>query len=340
MRSKKVIIDCDPGIDDSLALIYALNNPNFEVIAISLVAGNVAPEKGKDNVFRVLELLDRTDIPVWYGAEKPLKVEYTSAEDTHGQDGLGETFIPVNNEHKLVPWDKYKTLFTTFLDYGENVSFITLGPLTNMAHFFGQFPGFMSSVVDFTMMGGNYKSHGNCSQLAEYNFWCDPDAAEYMFPVFSHSNKKATVVPLDATRKIVLTDKIIDLIKHFNPKIGDFIYKITRFYMDFHKKYERIDGCVINDPLAISIAIHPEFVIKTINAYVDVVTEGKARGVMLVDKMNFYHKRRNARLVLDIDVEKFFTDYIATICQVSEEEVIKEAKARKINFNYKYPYEI
>ncbi len=133
-----------------------------------------------------------------------------------------------------------------------NTSVIALGPLTNIAFALKVNPNIGKHMDRFVSMGGTYKSHGNCSPVAEYNYWCDPEAASYVF-----ENLKQTIemVGLDVTREIVLTPTILEYCCQMNPEEGEYLKAITRFYFDFHWKQERILGCVINDPLAVAYFI-------------------------------------------------------------------------------------
>ena len=174
---RKVIIDCDPGIDDSLALLYALQHPDLEVVALTIVAGNVPVELGLENAFKILERLNRLDIPVYVGADKPLVRDFVSAQDTHGMDGLGESGITRSSSTQSQPQAAYDFL-ANYFQKNNDTSIIALGPLTNIALALRKNPNLGQHLNRFVSMGGSYKSHGNCSPVAEYNYWCDPHAAQ------------------------------------------------------------------------------------------------------------------------------------------------------------------
>lgn len=232
---RKVIIDCDPGIDDTLALSLAVKSPDIEVVAITVVCGNVPADIGTQNVLKCLERCDRLDIPVYQGMEKPLKQPFISAQDTHGMDGLGETNFPMILRKQAEPLHAVDFLADYFKEK-TNTSVIALGPLTNIASALKVNPNIGKHMERFVSMGGTYKSHGNCSPVAEYNYWCDPEAASYVF-----ENLKQTIemVGLDVTREIVLTPTILEYCCQMNPEEGEYLKAITRFYFDFHWKQER-----------------------------------------------------------------------------------------------------
>lgn len=307
MDKRKVIIDCDPGIDDSLAIMLALNSEELDVLGITIVSGNVHGEKGAKNALKILKKLDRLDIDVYIGEVDPIKRELITAEDTHGEDGLGETFLEDVTEVS------YKEGAVDFiidsLKSKEDVSIIALGPLTNIAKAIDKDKKAMNRLKELVLMGGAFKSHGNCSQVAEFNFWVDPHAAE---KVFNELNRNITMVGLDVTREIVLTPNYIEMIKQFNEPLGDLIVDITRFYVDFHWMQERTLGCVINDPLAVAYFIDRSLC-NGEEYYVDVVTEGKAIGMSLVDEGNFYRKEPNCLVLREVDSKKFMRMFLSRL---------------------------
>ena len=138
-------------------------------------------------------------------------------------------------------------------------------------------------------MGGNSEAIGNCSPVAEYNYWCDPDAAAICYDLFGKAGKKIEMVGLDVTRKIVLTPNILEYVCRLDPENGEFIRRITGFYMDFHWEYEKIIGCVINDPLAVAYYIDRSLC-GGFDSYTAVATDGICRGQTVVDSMDFWKK--------------------------------------------------
>ena len=246
---KKVIIDCDPGIDDSLALILALNSPELDVIGITTVSGNVKSDQGARNALKVLRLMGREDIPVYIGEEIPLERELVTAQDTHGEDGLGET----DYKEADVEINYGGVDFILNSARNESISIIALVPLTNLAKAIEKDNVGFNMISEIISMGGAFKSHGNCSQVAEFNYWVDPHSVR---EVFEKSTVPFSMVGLDVTREIVLTPNIIELINQIGGDLANFIVDITRFYIDFHWKQERTLGCVINDPLAVGASLN------------------------------------------------------------------------------------
>ena len=315
MDKRKVIIDCDPGIDDALAIILALKSKEIEVVGITTVSGNVESLQGAKNALKVLKLLGRLDIPVYLGESKPVKRELVTAQDTHGEDGLGETFLEeVSSEY--IRENGVDFILNTLKNH-ENVSIIALGPLTNLCRAIEKDSETFHRVKEIVSMGGAYKSHGNCSPVAEFNYWVDPHGAREFLKKF---NGEFTMVGLDVTREIVLTPNLREMIHQFNDEIGDFIYDITRFYVDFHWEQERTLGCVINDPLAVEYFINRELC-EGFKAYVDIACEDISMGQSGVDVADFYKKRKNVFVLDKVNSKEFMVSFLNKIFPSHKEDI-------------------
>ena len=169
-------------------------------------------------------------------------------------------------------------------------------------------------------MGGTFKSHGNCSPVAEYNYWCDPDAAALVYATTHEIGKKIHMIGLDVTRKIVLTPNLFEYICRLNKETGEFIKKITKFYFDFHWEWEHIIGCVINDPLAVAYFLNPA-ICEGFESYVQIETTGISLGQSVVDSMNFYRKITNTKVLTEVDVYAFFQLFLSRILDMEPEEL-------------------
>lgn len=315
MDKRKVIIDCDPGIDDALAIILALKSKEIEVVGITTVSGNVESLQGAKNALKVLKLLGRLDIPVYLGEGKPVKRELVTAQDTHGEDGLGETFLEeVSSEY--IRENGVDFILNTLKNH-ENVSIIALGPLTNLCRAIEKDSESFHRVKEIVSMGGAYKSHGNCSPVAEFNYWVDPHGAREFLKKF---NGEFTMVGLDVTREIVLTPNLREMIHQFKDEIGDFIYDITRFYVDFHWEQERTLGCVINDPLAVEYFINRELC-EGFKAYVDIACEDISMGQSVVDVADFYKKRKNVFVLDKVNSKEFMVSFLNKIFPIHKEDI-------------------
>ena len=317
MNKRKIIIDCDPGIDDSLAIMLALTSPEIEVLGITIVCGNSPVEMGFENEKKILKQMNRLDVPVYMGEPRPLKRDYVNALDTHGADGLGESFLPE------VPGYQQEIGAVDFLSKAlikEKVSVIALGPMTNLARLIQKAPAAFDQIEELVSMGGSFKSHGNCSPVAEYNYWCDPDAAALVYDTLHQNGKMIHMIGLDVTRKIVLTPTLLEYICRLNKETGEFIRKITKFYFDFHWEWEHIIGCVINDPLAVAYFLNPD-ICQGFDSYVQIETGGITLGQSVVDSMNFYRKTPNTKVLTEVDVYAFFQLFLSRILGLEPEKL-------------------
>lgn len=321
MQQRKVIIDCDPGIDDTLALMLAVQAPELDIVGITVVCGNVPVELGVENTVRCLERCERLDIPVYQGAASPLKRTFVSAQDTHGMDGLGETYFSRTSEKTVETQDAATFLAETFAK-PTDISIIALGPLTNIAQALQKNPQLGEHLQRFVSMGGTYKSHGNCSPVAEYNYWCDPDAAAC---VYEQLSCMIEMIGLDVTREIVFTPTLIEYCKRINPEIGQYLQAITRFYVDFHWQQEHILGCVINDPLAVAYFIDPT-ICTGFKSFTAVETTSISMGQTLVDRYDFWQKPANSKILTKVDTYSFFGKFLAVILHAQEELIQTDLK--------------
>lgn len=319
--TKKVIIDCDPGIDDSLALMLALDSPELDIVGITVVCGNVPADLGCQNVLKVLNLYGREDIPVYKGADKPQKRALVTAQDTHGADGLGETDYEVPDDMEV--FEGASDFIIQALKENRGLSIIALGPLTNIACALLKCPAAFKGLEKLVTMGGSYKSHGNCSPVAEFNYWVDPDAAKY---VYENLKRPIHMVGLDVTRKIVLTPDLISLIQRFDDRKSWFVTDITRFYVDFHWYQEQILGCVINDPLAVAYFID-DSICEGIDAFTTVETENLCVGQTVVDAYGFWKKSPNAKVMTKTNPKAFMRMFLNRLFPERERLIEKQLDA-------------
>ena len=303
MQKRKVIIDCDPGIDDSLAILLALNSPELEVLGLTVCSGNVPATLGAKNALKALQMCSSLNIPVYIGEQNPLKRELVTAQDTHGEDGVGENFY--ENVDAKILYGGVDFIVDT-LRNNKDVSIIALGPLTNIAKAIMKDKEAFDNLDEFVSMGGAFRIHGNCSPVAEFNYWVDPHAANY---VYKNLSSKIHMIGLDVTRKIVLTPNIIEFINRLDKDMAKYITEITRFYIDFHWEQEGIIGCVINDPLAVAYFIDRNLC-SGFDSYVEIVEDGIAMGQSIVDSFNFYKNKPNAHILTKVDEKQFMNMFL------------------------------
>ena len=314
MEKRKVIIDCDPGIDDSLAILLAINSPELEVLGLTITSGNVPAQLGAKNALKALQMCQRLDIPVYIGEELPLERELVTAQDTHGEDGGGENFY--EDVDAKILYGGVDFIIDT-LKNNKDVSIIALGPLTNIAKALMKDKKAFENLDEFVSMGGAFRIHGNCSPVAEFNYWVDPHGADY---VYKNLPKKIHMVGLDVTRKIVLTPNIIEFINRLDKDMAKYITEITRFYIDFHWEQEGIIGCVINDPLAVAYFIDRSL-LRGFDSYVEVVHDGVAVGQSIVDSFNFYKNEPNSHVLTEVDEKAFMKMFLKRIFKEHESSI-------------------
>lgn len=314
MQKRKVIIDCDPGIDDSLAILLAINSPELEVLGITTCSGNVPAKLGAKNALKALQMCSSLNIPVYVGEEYPIKRALVTAQDTHGEDGVGENFYEDVNVEIL---ENGVDFIIDTLKNNNDVSIIALGPLTNIAKALMKDKDAFNKLDEFVSMGGAFRIHGNCSPVAEFNYWVDPHGADY---VYKNLSKKIHMVGLDVTRKIILTPNIIEFINRLDKTTSKYITEITRFYIDFHWEQEGIIGCVINDPLAVAYFIDRKLC-SGFDSYVEVVEDGVAMGQSIVDSFNFYKNTPNAHVLTNVDEKQFMKMFLKRLFRASEDVI-------------------
>ena len=184
--------------------------------------------------------------------------------------------------------------------------------MTNLARLIQKDKEAFSCIEEIVSMGGSFKSHGNCSPVAEYNYWCDPDGASLVYETLHQNGQKIHMVGLDVTRKIVLTPDLLEYMCRLNKETGEFVKKITKFYFDFHWEWEHIIGCVINDPLAVAYFTDRDMC-TGFDSFTAVETEGISIGQTVVDSMNFWKKEPNSHILTETDGKQFMKLFLSRI---------------------------
>lgn len=274
---KKIIIDTDPGIDDAMAILFALQSPELEIVGLTTIFGNVPTDLGTQNALRLVEFAGQPQIPVAHGADVPLVVplEYI-ADFVHGTDGLGNTNQPPPTG-KPVDIPAAQFIVETVMANPGQITLVPVGPLTNIALALALEPKIADNVAGVVIMGGAATVNGNVNPAAEANIIHDPHAADVVFS----ASWPVTMVGLDVTMKTIMTDDFLASLR--GSRTGDYIYKISRFYREFHRQVGVMEGIHTHDPSAIAYAIDPTL-FTTQQGPIRVVTEGIATGQTLWDQ--------------------------------------------------------
>ena len=298
--TKHIILDTDPGIDDSLAILLALASPEISLEGLSVVHGNSSTTQGTINALSVLELAKASHIPVHKGCELPLVQPSLIAAETHGAKGIGYAKLPAPKARPQVQHGSDFLIEGIMSKPGE-VTLVCIGPLTNVAMAIRKEPRIVENVKEVLIMGGAIRHEGNTTPLAEFNTFVDPHAAHIVY----HSGMPITLTPLDVTYQcIFLPDDLNRLLKIDSP-ITKFIADATRFYMEFHDEYQKIEGCVINDPLTMALTFIPELCDYQ-ELYVDVdLSGGVSMGKTFADFYQVTGKPANMKVALGVRPRDF-----------------------------------
>jgi purine nucleosidase len=268
---RKVIIDTDPGTDDAIAIILALNSPELDVTALTVVPGNVTLAQGMDNALRMLSLANRCGIPVAAGAQHPLFQKLTTAEFFHGQNGLGNVELPPSKCQADPRWAPDLIIQMVHANPHE-ITLVPVGPLTNIALAVEKDPSIVPLVKEVVIMGGSI-SGGNVSGAAEANIHNDPEAAQIVL----QAGWPLTMVGLDVGNQTLLTRRHIAALAKNRGPVSDFIYQVADFRIAFSEKHGSpgaSPGAPMYDPLAVGVAIDNTLV-QAAPMHVDVETRGE-----------------------------------------------------------------
>jgi inosine-uridine nucleoside N-ribohydrolase len=270
-----VVIDTDPGIDDCLALWLALTSPELDVRGISVSYGNTVVENAHRNA---VEIVRRTGkrVPIAVGARRPLKRQLAVAIETHGASGLGYAHVPAAG----VILDWVKPLDRLLAAQPEPVTLVTLGPVTSLALALRSDPALVrAKVARHIAMIGNIEARGNTTPHSEFNAWCDPEA----LAVVLAAELPTELIGLDVTRKLVLKATEVYRLAHAGNPLANWMHDALRFYLEFHRQYEKLEGVVVNDVLAIAALLQPDVLgFQDLRLAVD-LDDGDDRGRTRVD---------------------------------------------------------
>jgi len=247
----RLVIDTDPGIDDAVTLALAARSPELDVLAVTTTYGNATIEATTRNAREVLKLAGRTDITVFAGAVGPLVRELVTAPETHGESGVG--FAPVPPVAPVAP-AAAAVLLTVLSRTPSPVTLLTLGPLTNLALALQHDePLVRSRVARHIGMFGTVRAVGNTNRWADFNAWCDPEAAQRVIAAALPTE----MVGLDVTRRMILGAGEVEALAASPDPLASWLGRALRFYVEFHRRQERLDGCVVNDVLTVGELLAP-----------------------------------------------------------------------------------
>jgi len=319
---KKIIIDTDPGIDDALAICFALQSKELEVLGLTTVYGNVHTHTATQNALHLLEFFGHPNIPVALGATAPIKgVEPLIASFAHGDDGLGNTGPQPPTIALPIKQPAAEFIINTVMAHPSEVTLLAIAPLTNLALALEQEPKIAQKVKEVVIMGGAIHVNGNVTPAAEANIYNDPDAADRVLT----APWPVTLVPLDVTTTALMSDIYFERIKNKGGKIGKYLYELTRFYSQYHRErnerqnQQNPEAIYGHDPLAAFYLTHPHL-FQTQKGAVRVVTDGVARAKTLMDECggwltdNGWTDMPAVNVVTGCDLQAFLDVFEETVC--------------------------
>lgn len=296
---RPVIIDCDPGHDDAIALLLAFSSDKLDVRAVTTVAGNQTIEKTLNNALRVLSFAG-VNVEVSRGAAKPLVRELKTAPKVHGESGLDGPELPPPT---IMPSGRsaVETIVDVLNKSEEKITLIPTGALTNVAQVLLVHPEVKDRIERISLMGGSCVG-GNWTPAAEFNILVDPEAAKIVFD----SGIPITMCGLDVTHKAQIYKDEIERIRGIGNRVAVMVAELLDFFSIFHEQVNDkfgFKGSPLHDPVAVAWVIDPDL-IKTKACHVDIETKGEfTDGCTVVDYYNILNKPRNADIAFDIDRE-------------------------------------
>lgn len=320
MKKRKIIIDTDPGIDDAFALLTAFNYQGFDLLGVTVVAGNTGLNSALNNALGLVKLAE-IDCQVYPGAHSSLKNLQKGAEanpyssNTHGEGGLGGVVLEVDRCH-LSTTSAADFIIETVKDNPGQIELITLGPLTNLALAIQKDPVTMRKVKKIWSMGGGVQ-RGNRTVVAEFNYWADPEAVDLVYSL--GEEVEINMIGLDVTAQTSFTINELFFLKKEGGKIGRLLSQMAEQYTEVYWDRFRITGCIIHDLVAVMIAIDPTICSESDryqNVNLRIETAGLGRGQTLVDLYGHRDLKdypKNATVYMGIDQKKYKQRFIEVL---------------------------
>lgn len=309
MAQKKMILDLDTGIDDALALAYAIADPAVDLIGVISSYGNCLVETAGENSLKLLELLGQTDVPVFLGESHSSTTDHFDVMEIsqliHGKNGIGEVELPVA-ARPIEKQSGVDFLIEAAHQYGDDLILIPTGPMTNLDAAIAKDPEVADLIGNITFMGGALTVPGNVTPFTEANIHQDPEAADRVF----RSPAQMTMVGLDVTLRTLLTKQETQQWRDLGTRAGEVFADIVDFYIDAYYNLD-IDknGCALHDPLAVGVSINPSFV-KTIDLNMKVTYEEVDYGRTIGDKDRLNDATTNMKAAVAVDANAYLVYFM------------------------------
>lgn len=309
--ARNIILDCDPGHDDALALLLAHAHPAIELLAVTTVAGNQTLDKTTLNARRVMSIAGINEVPVAAGAALPLMRDQVTAPEIHGESGLegwsfDEPEIDLDPRHAV-------DLIAETVAANDEVTLVPVGPLTNIALALHRHPGAMAKVKDIVLMGGS-SGLGNTTPAAEFNVHADPEAAHVVFS----SGLPITMVPLDLTHQAMVTPQVLERVRSVGNPVADMAAALLSFYTQAIDDAAGLWGAALHDPCAVARVIDPDLVeCKRVNVVIE-TARSWSYGATVCDLQGVTGRKPNALIAQDLDAGAFWDLMLDALATYSE----------------------
>jgi inosine-uridine nucleoside N-ribohydrolase len=303
----KIILDCDPGHDDAIAILLAAHHPEIDLLAITTVAGNQSVEKTTRNALKVCSLANIRHIPIAMGMDRPLVRPAKHAPDIHGESGMDGPHIP-ESDIKLDPRHAVDLLIELLLRSDGDITIVPTGPLTNIATAMRSEPAIVAKIKAISMMGGAI-GLGNVTPAAEFNIHTDPEAAEIVFTC----GRPITMVPLEVTHQALATHEVTARLRAAQRPVATFAADLLVFFADTYSNVFGFPAPPVHDPCAVAAVVDPT-ILRSHNMYVAIEKTGAwTTGRTVCDVYGKFGKEPNARVGYALEVERFWEMVISTI---------------------------
>src|SRR2546421_6249617 len=303
----KIILDCDPGHDDAIAILLAAHHPDIELLAITTVAGNQSLDKTTLNALKVCSLANIRDVPVARGMDRPLVRPASHAANIHGESGMDGPDMP-EPDIEPAPEHGVDLLIDMLMDSDGDITIVPTGPLTNIATAIRREPGILPRIKAISLMGGAI-GVGNRMPAAEFNIWADPEAAAIVF----ECGRPLTMSPLEVTHQALATVEVLDRLRAANRPVASFAADLLTFFGDTYRNVFGFPAPPVHDPCAVAAVIDPD-ILQAHTIRVEVETEGEwTSGRTVCDIYGVLGKEPNVRVGYALDVPRFWEMLISTI---------------------------
>lgn len=294
-----VILDCDPGHDDAMAILLAAFNPAIKLLGITTVSGNGEIDKVTLNALRICALAN-IKVPVAKGAGQAILGNVEASIEIHGESALDGADLP-QPKFELEKINGVQLIAKLIAESTEKVTLVATGPLTNIAIFLKSYPELKSKISEIIFMGGS-AGRGNRTPYAEFNIWMDPEAAD----IVVNSGLPVVMCGLDVTHQALVTEEIFAKLKAMNSKTSDIIIDLLKFFAKTYQDVFQMPDPPLHDPVAMAVVVDRS-VVKLQKTNVEIELDGKyTRGATVVDLYNRNNGKANAEVALELDFDKFW----------------------------------